>query len=113
MNIQHYFGYDSPTIPTDKVFEITESVLDDLYVSCDDSGKFNVFFHLLNEYHVLSTQGVNEAAAYISYLLSYYLFISLTPPHSMSLALVYATEAVRLHEIDKYKEWVKVIERGN
>ena len=113
MNIQNYFDYDGQTIPADRVFEITESVLDDLYVSSDESGKFNIFFHLLNEYHVLNTQGLNEEAAYISYLLSYYLFISLTPPQSMSLALFYANEAVRLHETDKYKEWVKIVEKGN
>lgn len=113
MNIEQYFEYDSPNIPADRVNEITESVLDDLYVSFDESGKFNVFFHLLNEFHFLNTQGLNKETAYVCYLLSYYLFNPLTPPHSMPLALYYANEAVRLHETDKYKEWAARVERGN
>jgi len=113
MNIKQYFDYNKPTIPADRVYEITESVLDDLYVSSDDGGKFNVFFHLLNEYHFLNTQGLNDETAYVCYLLSYYLFNPLTPPHSMPLALHYANEAVRLHGTEKYKEWANLVERGN
>ena len=112
MNIEQYFEYDSPNIPADRLNEITESVLDDLYLSSDESGKINVFFHLLNEYHFLSMQGLKKETAYVGYLLSYYLVNPLTPPHSMPLALHYANEAVRLHETDKYKEWAALVEKG-
>lgn len=113
INIKQYFNYDKPAIPPELVYEITESFLDDFYASSNDSEKFNLFFHLLHEYQFLNSLDLQEETAYLCYLLSYYLFVSLTPPHSMPLALFYAKEAVRLHETEKYKEWLNLVERGN
>ena len=53
MDIKSFFSYYSEEIPVENIFELTESVLDELYVNSNETNQFNIFFHLQNEYFYL------------------------------------------------------------
>lgn len=110
---QYFFDYESTYIPEEKVMQITEKMLDDLYATANDTEQFNVFFHLQNELFYLLNKEMNKEAAYISYLISYYLFVALTPPHSETLAQEFAKEAIKLDSCPKYLEWLEEVKAGN
>lgn len=105
--------YEGAEIPVNKIFLITERHLDNLYAHLDERNRVHVFFCLLNEYYFLKSQKYGKETAYICYLLSYYLFVALTPPYSANLALVYAKKAVQLDNSPKYIEWLQFVEKGN
>ncbi len=71
--MEKFFTYYSREIPVDKVFLLTEEILGNLYASFSEIEGCNVFFHLQNEYFYLKSQGLIKEAAYICYLISYYL----------------------------------------
>lgn len=72
--------------------------------------RINLLFSL--EYKCLIEKN-NEKLAYLNYLISYYIFVILTPPFSEELALKYAEYALKLHNEDKYIEWVEYVKQGN
>ncbi|MCI6691688.1 MAG: hypothetical protein MR510_04235 [Clostridium sp.] len=57
----------------------------------------------------------NEKLSYINYLISYYLFIVLTPPFSEELSENYAKQAISLTNKNKkeYTKWLDYIKNGN
>lgn len=113
MNIKSFFEYEGSEIPVDNIFALTEELLDDMYATSSEVEQYNIYFHLLNEYTYLKNANFVRETAYVCYLISYYVFISLTPPHSEKIALEYIGEAIRLCECSKYYKWLKVIKRGN
>lgn len=113
MDIKSFFSYYSEEIPVENIFELTESVLDELYVNFNETNQFNIFFHLQNEYFYLKKNKNLKELAYVSYLISYYIFHPLTPPHSESLALEYAKIALELDNNPKYKDWIEEVKAGN
>lgn len=113
MNIKKYFSYESEPIPTDHVFSLSEELLEDLYTNSSEIEQMNIFFHLQNEYFFLKKAGKTHEVAYLCYLISYYLFTPLTPPHSDTIALEFAKEAVSLEQTEKYKNWLKLVKQGN
>lgn len=93
---------------------ITREIIDDLYVNSDDIEKSNIFFNLQFIFFRLKDSGNRDLAAYIGYIISYYIFILLTPPHSEENALYYANEAVKLTNMsEKYVEWLDFVKEGN
>lgn len=78
--------------------------------SLDFRERMNLLFCL--EYKLLIEKN-NEKLAYLNYLISYYIFVILTPPFSEELALKYAEESIRLHNKDKYIEWIEYVKQGN
>lgn len=113
MDMKQYFRYESTYIPNDEVLKIDERMLDDLYSTSNEIEKFNVFFHLQNEYFYLLNNGKHKEAAHICYLISYYLFTALTPPHSETLAQEFAITAMKLDNSPKYLEWLSEVKNGN
>ncbi len=113
MNMEQYFRYESTHIPIDEVLKIDERILIDLYVKSDVTDQFNVFFHLQNEYFYLINNKRNKEAAHVCYLISYYLFMPLTPPNSAELAEEFAKIAISLDNSPKYLEWLDEVKRGN
>ena len=92
---------------------VTREVIDDLYVASNDMGRLNIFFNLHYMYTRSRNVGKKEIAAHICFVISYYLFVLLTPPHSEEIALQYANEAVDLDNRKKYTEWISFIKKGN
>jgi len=54
-----------------------------------------------------------KAAAHCAFLMAYYLFIPLTPPASFELAEFYIDRALEWNETPEYREWKKLIDKGN
>lgn len=109
MNINKFFKYNSCLIPPEEVFSITEETLDYLYINLSEVERFNVYFHLEREYFYLKNEGKLKETAYICYLISYYIFILLIPPHSDVLALEFIKEAISLFPDEKYKQWLEYV----
>ena len=55
----------------------------------------------------------NKKLAYLNYLISYYIFVILTPPFSEEIALKYAKDAINLYDHKKYLEWIEYVKQGN
>ncbi len=113
MNIKDYFTFYSDPIPVENVFLLTPEVLSDLYCSSSEIEQLNIFFHLQNEYFFLLNDNHIKEAAYICYLISYYLFTPLTPPHSDTLALEFIKKAIDLNSTDEYLDWLEIVKSGN
>ncbi len=113
MDMSKYFKYESSFIPSEEVMKLDERILDDLYATSSTTEKCNIFFHLQNEYYYLLNGKDYKNAAHICYLISYYLFTALTPPHSETLAREYALTAIKLDDLPMYREWLSEVEMGN
>lgn len=113
MNIMSFFSWDSVGIPVERIFEIDETVIEQLYVKGNETERFNVFFYLQREFFALKNNNHKKELAHISYLISYYLFIALTPPHSCELALEYAKTAFEVDRSVKYRKWIEFVKKGN
>lgn len=61
----------------------------------------------------LSIEKDKKKLAYLNYLISYYIFIILTPPFSQEIALKYSKEALKLDNKKEYIEWIEYIKQGN
>lgn len=109
----HLESFESCEIPADEVFLITEETLDNIYTSSSEADQFRPFFHLQNEYFILKNQNLARETAYVCYLISYYVFTALTPPHSEEIALEFAQEAVRRDPCAKYIQWLDIVKQGN
>ena len=115
MELQDYFKFENYTfiIPESDILKVTPELLDDLYFDKTESEQTNVFFILLNEYYYLKNKKLLKEVAHVCYLISYYLFVPLTPPASEELALIYAEKAIEFDKILKYDEWLEYVKKGN
>lgn len=48
------------------------------------------------------------AVAYLAYLISYYLFVIDTPFGSEFISKIYAEEAIKYNNTEKYIEWLNI-----
>jgi len=113
MDYQTLLSFEGWEIPADEVFLITEDTLDSLYAKSSETEQFYPFFHLCNEYFILKKKNLSKETAYVCYLISYYVFTALTPPHSEEIALEFANEAVRSDPCTKYIQWLDIVKQGN
>ncbi|MFY0389920.1 hypothetical protein ACOMD2_14585 [Hominicoprocola fusiformis] len=105
--------WSTPVIPKDIIMQIQPPDLEDFYLKADSYDKSNLFFVFLTSfYHYSDVKNIKEAA-HLSFLMAYYLFMTLTPPGSMTLALHYIKQAISLNPLEEYKEWLHLIEKGN
>lgn len=74
------------------------------------TGEINLFFFL--EYKLLIEKD-SKKLAYLNYLISYYLFIILTPPFSQELAIKYSENAIELDSKNEYLSWLEYVKQGN
>lgn len=105
--------FEHSGLSVDDLFSITEDSLDSLYVKSSETEQFYPFFHLYNEYFILKKKNLSKETAYVCYLISYYVFTVLTPPHSEEIALEFASETVRLNPCTKYIQWLDIVKQGN
>ncbi|WP_300379643.1 hypothetical protein [Clostridium sp.] len=87
-----------------EIFDINEEKL----ILLKDEGYFlknDFYFWLLNKIIILENNQDNKALSYGYYLMSYYLFIILTPLYYEDLAFNYITKATNLDDNLIYKEW--------
>lgn len=105
--------FEKPIIKSDIVLELAPNDLDDFYKTSSDLDKNNLFFILLTSLHFYEGNNDTYKAAHLSFLISYYLFVSLTPPGSCDLALYYIKKAILLNPISEYNKWLELIKKGN
>lgn len=106
-------NWSEPIIQENIVTQIQPTDLNEFYTSADDFDKTNLFFVFLASFHHYLDKDEQAKAAHLSFLMAYYLFITLTPPGSWNLATHYINQAILLSPLDEYKEWLLLIEKGN
>ena len=111
MNLSIHF--DEPYIRREQISRLQPTDLNDFYASASEVDRLNLFFVLLNTLHSLEQDGDPVLEAHLCFLLAYYLFVPLTPPGSCALALHYIRQAVALHPLPEYREWLERMEQGN
>ena len=87
-----------------EIFDINEEKLillkdEDYFI------KNNFYFWLLNKLMILENKKDNKTLAYGYYLMSYYLFVILTPICYEDLSFNYINKAMNLEDNLTYKEW--------
>ena len=88
------------------IFEINEEKLIELK-NCDYYIKNNFYFWLINKIYSLEDIN-NKELAYAHYLMSYYIFIVLTPLSYESLAFNHIKKSLKCDDDIKYKEWILI-----
>ena len=106
-------NWQEPIIQEQDVMQILPTDLNDFYTAANHFDKTNLFFVLLTSFHHYLDREEGEKAAHLSFLMAYYLFITLTPPGSWELAIHYINQAISLNPLDEYREWLSLIEKGN
>lgn len=106
-------NFENPVISEENILQITTSEIDNLYSILTETDQFNLFFVLLTTMDEYEKKDKIEAAAHVAYLLSYYLFVALTPPGSEQLALRYAEKAIEMNPVAIHKNWKKIVINGN
>lgn len=86
------------------IYEINEEKLVALK-SCDYYLKNNFYFWLINKINSLESKNLNKELAYAHYLMSYYVFIVLTPLSYEELAFYHIEKALKYDDNIDYKEW--------
>ncbi|MGG7058563.1 hypothetical protein ACQPUY_01250 [Clostridium nigeriense] len=89
------------------IFEINEEKLIELK-NCDYYLKNNFYFWLINKIYYFEDTNNNKDLAYAHYLMSYYIFIVLTPLSYESLAFNHIKRALKYDDNIKYKEWILI-----
>lgn len=109
-----YVDFGCPLFEENMASLITAADLDDYYVKANELGGLNLFFVLEASFHKYLSEGKNDLAAHLAFLIAYYVFIPLTPPASQQLALHYINEAIRLNPCHTdYLEWLDRIKDGS
>ncbi len=89
------------------IYEINEEKLVALK-SCDYYLKNNFYFWLINKINSLESKNLNKELAYAHYLMSYYVFIVLTPLSYEELAFYHIEKALKYDDNIDYKEWMLI-----
>ncbi|WP_455938428.1 hypothetical protein [Gemella morbillorum] len=85
-----------------------KSLLDSAVLS--EIEQINVYFALEYKLAYLMKNGTNDEIAHLNYLISNFLFFSLTPLFGKELATKYAEDACHFNSTDKdYKNWLENI----
>ncbi len=89
------------------IFEINEENLITLK-SCDFYLRNNFYFWLINKIHSFENKNLYKELAYAHYLMSYYVFIVLTPLSYEELAFYHIEKALKYDNNINYKEWILI-----
>ena len=105
--------FSHPVFSSEAARCIQPGDLHDFYCSASDFDKSNLYFMLLASSLHYEEAGDTFLAAHLHYLMACYLFISLTPPGSETLALHHIRKALRLSPCEEYELWLGLIQKGN
>ena len=113
MYMKILIDFSEPIIGKEQILDIRPVDLDDFYLAASDYDKNNLFFVLLTSILHYEDGGDIVEAAHLNFLAAYYLYSTLTPPGSQSLALHYINRAISLNHLTEYDEWLDLIKKGN
>ncbi len=100
-------------ININNIYEITHDKLLDLSLKVDEITSINLYFHMLALLINLEEQGDELKIAYLSNLISFYIFDVITPPYSEEISKFYAKKSLENNFAKEYKEWFEYINRRN
>lgn len=89
------------------IYEINEEHLIELK-NHDYYMKNNFYFWLINKLYSLEDSNNCDELAYTHYLMSYYIFVVLTPLNYESLAFTHIKKCLNYSNNIKYKEWLLI-----
>lgn len=92
---------------------ITHDKLLDINLEIDQVTSINLYFHMLGLLIDLEKHGDSLKIAYLSNLISFYIFDVITPPYSEEIARFYAEKSLENSSTSEYKEWLEYINQGN
>lgn len=89
MDFEISLDYKNSILSEEKILKISENEVNDFYAKTQNSYKqYELFFLLLNSFNSYLDEGKTSVAAKAAFLLSYYLYIALTPIAYLDLALL-------------------------
>ena len=100
-------------ININNVHKITHDELLDISLSVDETTSINLYFHLLALLIQLEEHNNSEKIAYISNLISFYIFDVITPPFSQEIAIYYAKKSLECNPTSEYEDWLEYVNKGN
>ena len=100
-------------ININNIYGITHDKLLDLSLKVDEITSINLYFHMLALLINLEEQGDELKIAYLSNLISFYIFDVITPPYSEEISKFYAKKSLKNNLAPEYIEWFEYINRGN
>lgn len=89
------------------IYELNEEKLIALK-TCDYYLKNNFYFWLINKINNLEENNNTKELAYAHYLMSYYIFIVLTPLAYEELAFNHIKKSLKYGNNTEYKEWILI-----
>ncbi len=105
--------FEHPYFEEKTIFELDLNDLNSFYQMENEVNQLNLFFVLEASLHRFQRENKVKAAARCAFLMAYYLFTPLTPPASFELAEFYIDRALEWNETPEYREWKKIIDKGN
>ena len=105
--------WERPFFSGEEILQMDTSALDDFYAFANETNRLNLFFILEASFHRCLKEEKNDISARAAYLIAYYLFVPLTPPASVELAMYYIEEALRLCPLPEYETLRENIAGGN
>ena len=100
-------------ININNLYEITHSKLLDISLMVDEVTSINLYFHLLGMLIKFEEHNNAEKIAYLSNLISFYIFDVITPPFSEEISIYYAKKSLEYNPTEEYKEWFEYVKKGN
>lgn len=111
MDFEISLDYKNPILSEEAIRKISEEEINDFYEKTQNSYKqYELFFLLLNSFNAYLDDGKTTVAAKTAFLLSYYLYIALTPIAYLDLALHFIDEAIKLDARTEYNQIKRSIE---
>ncbi|WP_054251772.1 hypothetical protein [Neofamilia massiliensis] len=103
----------SSLININNIYEITHNKLLDISLKIDEITSINLYFQMLGLLINLEKHNDSLKIAYLSNLISFYIFDVITPPYSEEIARFYAEKSLENNSTSEYKEWLEYINQGN
>ncbi len=100
-------------ININNIYEITHNKLLDISLKVDEITSINLYFHLLGILIEFEECNNLEKIAYLSNLISFYIFDVITPPFSEEISIYYAKKSLEYNPTEEYKEWFEYVKKGN
>ncbi len=101
---------NKPFYDENEILDIQPTDLNEFYDPLNEENGLKMYFQLLATYIRVKNR---EKKAHAAFLITYYLFILLTPPASCELALYYIRKAIELDPLEEYIEFEKLVLMGN
>lgn len=110
MDIKQCLSSGDFNMQDEMILQINKDMIDDFCTHSTELERFHALFNMQKEYVNLQSRQKRIAAAHISYLISYYLSKSMSPPRAEDLKRYYANTAAELNPCQLYLDWLDEVD---